>query len=197
MEIWKDIKGYEGRYQVSNKGRVKSLAREVQPNQFVNERILKQQENHKGYLRVPLRKNTSRRDWRVARLVAKAFIPNPEGLPQVNHIDENKQNNNADNLEWVTGKENVRHGTAIERNKEMNKAYHNSLKKATLMLDKDTGEVLKVFASRLEAGEHIGIDHSHTSISACINGHLKTAYGYIWEDMMEYQAPRSTPYKHR
>lgn len=90
MEIWREIEGYDGRYAVSTWGRVKSV-----------NGILKPYENKKGYLKIGLSRNGKCEKHRVHRLVAKAFIPNPEGLPQVNHIDGNKQNNSVTNLEWV------------------------------------------------------------------------------------------------
>ena len=105
-EIWKDIKDYEGIYQVSNLGRVKT------------DRILKVGKNKGGYLGVSLSKNSVISPQRVHRLVAEAFILNPENKPQVNHIDEDKTNNKVSNLEWMTAKENSNHGT---RNKRVSK----------------------------------------------------------------------------
>lgn len=89
-ELWKDIKEYEGIYQVSNLGRVKRVE---------TDRVLKGSKNKKGYLRVDLYKNGSQSNKRIHRLVAQAFIPNPENKSQVNHIDENKTNNVISNLE--------------------------------------------------------------------------------------------------
>ena len=112
-EIWKDIEGYVGLYQVSNLGRVRSLDRTIVYKEgkkhFYKGQILKQCRNKKGYLRVPLSTNDMRKTVIVHRLVATAFIPNPLSLPQVNHKDGNKANNSALNLEWVTGSENTQH----------------------------------------------------------------------------------------
>ena len=112
-EIWKPIEGYENLYQVSSYGRVKSNDRtEICKNGLVRFRegkILKPHQNYNGYLWVSLCKNDKRKKKKIHRLVAKAFIPNTNNKPQVNHIDGNKHNNNLKNLEWVTSKENMEH----------------------------------------------------------------------------------------
>jgi hypothetical protein len=113
-EVWKDVVGYEGLYQVSNLGRVKSLSR-IKINGasygfgITKERYLKLQIDDKGYNRVKLHNNKNITTKKVYRLVAEAFIPNPEDKKQVNHIDGNKLNNRVDNLEWATPYENVKH----------------------------------------------------------------------------------------
>lgn len=107
MEIWKDIKGYEGRYQVSSWGRVRNI-------QTGN--IITPYKNEKGYLKVYLNKgNHKNAKFRINRLVAQAFIPNPYNLPQVNHKDGNKENNSYTNLEWVTNKENQVHASKLRK----------------------------------------------------------------------------------
>ena len=112
-EVWKDIKGYEGLYQVSNMGRVKSVARTVTwKNQSVKrykERIMKTRQKQ-GYASVCLFKDDIRRDFKVHRLVAEAFISNPNNLPFINHIDENKLNNKVENLEWCSREYNNNYG---------------------------------------------------------------------------------------
>ena len=115
-EIWKDIKEFEGRYQISNYGRVKTLKKFVNNNPkskeigyYTKEKILKPFYNPKGYQLVRLYKNNHNYTKKIHRLVAKAFIPNLENKPQINHIDGNKKNNNVNNLEWVTNQENQTH----------------------------------------------------------------------------------------
>mgnify|MGYP002622098599 CR=1 FL=1 len=101
-EEWRDVEGYEGLYQVSDLGRVRSFH-----NQYG--RILKPIVTSHGYAQVTLAKNGTMRSRHIHMLVAKAFIPNPENKPQVNHIDGNPMNNRLENLEWVTSQENIRH----------------------------------------------------------------------------------------
>lgn len=117
--IWVDIKGYEGLYKISSTGEIKSVDRYVKHGRhdndnlkFIKGRILKQDENKKrfGYMQVNLWKNNKGKTFKVHRLVAEHFIPNPNNHPQVNHIDGDKTNNNISNLEWVTDKENKIHG---------------------------------------------------------------------------------------
>ena len=160
QEIWKDIEGYEGYYQVSNLGRVKSLQTKayshIQKKAIVvrREKILKQFPDTKGYLMVDLRKNKTRNTQKVHRLVATAFLPNPDNLPQVNHKDENKINNNVENLEWCTLQYNVNYGTARARmaQKQCKKVFQisqtgeevnkwNSIKEAAMALDVTVGTI--------------------------------------------------------
>lgn len=108
-EFWKDIPGYEGLYQISSKGRVKRILYRNQYATLILPRIMKLDPNDRGYLRVTLTKNGNRTQFRVHRLVAQCFIPNPDELPEVNHIDMNKSNNNVDNLEWCTRDYNMKH----------------------------------------------------------------------------------------
>jgi hypothetical protein len=128
MTKWKDIKGYEGLYQVSNSGEIKSFKR-------VPEKILKLSNDKDGYLQVQLCKNGKKKTYRVHALVAGAFIDNPYNKTEINHKDYNVKNNNVDNLEYVSHIENIKHsiinrpiGKTGERNisyiKEKNKPYH-------------------------------------------------------------------------
>ena len=103
-EVWKDVKDYEGLYQISDKGRVKSLW-------FGKEKILKPGRDTCGYLQVNLSKNGEKKTYQVHRLVAKSFLPNPDNLSEVNHKDENKENNIVENLEFCDRKYNINYGT--------------------------------------------------------------------------------------
>lgn len=123
-EIWKDIEGYEGLYQVSTYGNIKSLARPRKNGNgkcyIQKEKLLKQTFTSTGYKKVELYKDGKRKSFKVHRLVAMAFIPNPDNKPEVNHINGNKINNNIDNLEWVTSSENSVHAyeTGLSPNKK-------------------------------------------------------------------------------
>ena len=118
MEEWKDIQGYEGRYQISNLGRIKSLNRKDRLGRNVDGKILKQHTDTNGYKSVMLSKNNDKKRHRIHRLVAKMFIDNPLNLEEVNHIDGDKSNNSKDNLEWVNRKENELHCRKEINNKE-------------------------------------------------------------------------------
>lgn len=172
-EIWKDIEGYEGLYQVSNLGRVKSLKR-----LHTKERIISHFLNHGGYARVNLWKDNKSKKYSVHRLVAEAFVPNPDRKPQVNHIDENKQNNHADNLEWCTQLENHNHGTINER---ISKSLTNHIRKSKpVSAFDDEGNLIFSFPSIYEASRQMGV--SATSITSCIHGRnrMKHCCGYVW-----------------
>ena len=160
-EIWKDIEGYNGIYQISNLGRVKSLGN----TKNKKDKIIKPVKNNKGYLRVSLHKSNTLTRMYVHRLVAIAFIPNINNYPQINHIDENKSNNCVDNLEWCTAKYNCNYGT---KNKTTSKK----------VVCVETG---KIYNSTREIERKLCI--SHTCISDCCNGKQKTAGGYHWEYM--------------
>lgn len=115
IEEWRPVIGYEGLYEVSSYGRVRSLDKYDSMNRFLRGRILRLFTDGLGYLRAQLYSNSKRKSFLVHRLVAQAFIPNPDNLPQVNHRDENPSNDNVDNLEWCDGKYNVNYGTRIDR----------------------------------------------------------------------------------
>ena len=161
-EIWKDKKDYEGHYQVSNCGRVKSI-------KFGKEIILKQNIRN-GYYYVFLSKNGIVKKYYVHRLVAEAFIDNPDNLPQINHKDENKLNNSVENLEWCDTKYNVNYGTALTRR---------TIKKSKIVYQYTLeGNFIKEWPSARECGRN-GFNQS--SVSACCRGELKTHKGFIWK----------------
>lgn len=117
-EIWRPIEGYEGLYEVSSYGRVRSLDRYDRMNHFRKGRIMKQSYNGNGYLTVDLCLNGKVKKYLGHRLVAQVFIKNPCNLPQINHIDEDKSNNRVENLEWCDAKYNTNYGTARIRGRE-------------------------------------------------------------------------------
>ena len=177
MEIWRDIKGYEGLYQVSNLGRVKSLGNGC--SNASKERILKpfiDNREGKGYLRVTLCKNGKTKRFQVHRLVAEAFIPNPNNLPFINHKSEIKSQNNVENLEWCDQKYNNSFGTRIERIVKAN-INHPNKSKPVLQYDLE-GNFIKEWESTMEIDRQLGF--AHTNISKCCKGKYKQAYGYIW-----------------
>jgi len=128
-EVWKDVAGYEGLYQVSNKGNVKSLERMVpyaHGMRTIFEKVMKPELNADGYLRLKLVKDGVRKNKKIHRLVAEAFIPNSEAKQCINHIDGNKMNNSVENLEWVSYSENMVHAysNGLAKNWNLGKHYH-------------------------------------------------------------------------
>lgn len=173
-EIWKDIPNYEGLYQASNLGRIKSLERfrkgENGSLASVKERILKPSINHKGYYRVALWKNSIPKRCLVHRLVWEAFNGTiPEGL-QVNHISERKSENRLSNLNLMTPKENCNWGTGIERQAK-------KLSKVVLQFDLNDN-FIKEFPSLMQVYRELGFNQGN--ISKCCKGKYKTAYGFKW-----------------
>lgn len=176
IEEWKDIENYEGLYQISNLGRVKSL----NYNHTGKERLLKPGNNRCGYLYVNLWKNGKVKKMTVHRLVAQAFLENPTNLPEVNHIDENKENNKVENLEWCDRKYNMNHGT---RNERVSKSMIGKLinrKDQSIQIDQFTksGIYVKTWLSSMDAQRN---GYTQPSIIACCKGKLKSHAGYIWK----------------
>lgn len=179
MEIWKDIKGYEGLYQVSNKGRVKSLGN----NKTRKEKILSLKPNNKGYIRVTLYKNNIKKHFSVHRLVAEAFIPNPDNLPQVNHIIddfEHRSDNRVENLEWCTAEYNSNYGTHNEKlSKSLKGKKHKKHKKHKFkkqILCVETGEIFDTSRDVIDIMFNGKGDLS--TIRKNSRGETKSAYGY-------------------
>ena len=185
-EIWKDIEGYEGKYEVSNFGRVKSLPRTHDISREKNgsftyhrkEKVLTPRIDKYGYLHVNLYDNEQRmKRHSVHRLVAGAFIPNPDRLPTVNHKDEDKQNNRVDNLEWMSVSANNQYGTHGYGQRALMAAENARKRKAVVQLDMDGREVNR-FVSLNEASRVTGI--SLGSIGKCVKGKHQSAGGYRW-----------------
>ena len=173
-ETWKDVAGYEGLYQVSDQGNVRSKRRFGSKGG-----ILKPKVDRDGYLQVGLSQNGQQKSFYIHRLVATAFIPNPSNLPVINHKDENPKNNAVDNLEWCTTKYNLNYGTCRARlaAKLKGKFVNGPLAKAVLQYDK-SGNFVREWPSTIEVQRQTGFTQSH--ISGCCRGRYKSAYGYIW-----------------
>lgn len=182
VEIWKPVVGWEDSYMVSNFGRVKSLDRWIKTGrgglQFREGVILKGKLDKDGYPHLGLYKNGKCKFFTIHRLVAQAFLPNPNNLPQVNHKDENKTNNCVDNLEWCNAKYNINYGT---RNNRISNVQRNDKKKSKpvvqLTLD---NKISGIYPSIKEAARQIGI--GSTEISKCCKNKPKhnTAGGFKW-----------------
>lgn len=173
-EIWADIDGFEGQYQVSNHGRIKSCDR-ILPHKthgtwHIKERLLKQVTTPYGYMSASFHLGEGKMQTvRVHRMVAIAFIPNPMNLPQVNHIDGNKQNNHVSNLEWVTEHENTDHAWSHGLCDNIVKC------KQVPVINLDTGERFESIASAERSfGKITG------AIGHVLKGKAKHAYGYRW-----------------
>ena len=155
----RDVKGYEGLYAVTSCGKVWS---------YMSQKFLEPSADKKGYLKVNLCKNGKAKNFRVHRLVAEAYIPNPNNLPMINHKDENKTNNCLQNLEWCDAKYNINYGTRNEK-------VANSLKIPIIQFDLD-GNFIKEWGSATDVGREVKGHICH-----CLNGRRKSAYGSIWK----------------
>ena len=170
-EIWKDVVGYEGLYQVSNMGNVKSLnwrGLGVEKNLYLKK-------HNKGYLKVELASDGKRKSYTVHMLVAIAFIPNPLCYSQINHIDENKANNCVSNLEWCTPSENnLKYHKNHPNQKRKGKRKGNRVQQISL-----DGELIREWDNARQVFTETWM--SDWSISECCRGNRKTAYGYKWQ----------------
>lgn len=173
-EIWKDIENYEGLYQISSFGNVKSLNYRNTGKEHLLSFGL-----GKDYLYVGLSKNGKVKIFKVHRLVATAFIDNPENLPCVNHIDEDKTNNRVDNLEWCSYEYNNNYGTRISRSlKSLKLRNRKSAPKEVLQFTKE-GKFVNEYPSLHEAKRCTGINQGN--ICSCCLGRYNTIGGYIWK----------------
>lgn len=162
-EIWKSIKDYED-YEISNLGRIKSYKNN-------KERLLKPRKDKDGYMKIDLCKDNKKKTHKLHRLVAQAFLANPENKPEVNHKDEDKTNNCASNLQWVTSRENANYGTRNER-----VANANSIPVVQLDLQ---GNYINVHQSATQVERELGFYNTH--IIKCCKGKLDSAYKFKWQ----------------
>ena len=187
-EEWRSIVGYEGLYEVSNQGKVKSLERMRSNGLKCNERILKET-NHLGYILVTLCKDGKQRQFRVHRLVAMAFIPNPENKDFIDHINTIRNDNRVENLRWVTRQENRNNPISVN-------AYDKAISRSVMQYDTD-GNLLNVFASITEASKKTGV--RICAIQHGCSGRTITSKGYIWrykedaDSVMEIVARNKQP----
>lgn len=175
MEIWKDIRGYEDLYQVSNVGNVRSKYDKYlryKNGTKINEEYdyIKPINIGNNYLRVRLSKNKKITNKMVHRLVAEAFIPNPENKPFINHKDGNSLNNNVSNLEWCTPKENIRHAVT-----------KNLIKHRKISMYDMNDNYIKTFNNRYEIEEYLGRKVYKEQITRCCNSVIKSSYNYKWK----------------
>lgn len=170
-EVWKDVSGYEGFYRISNLGRIKSL----KPGTRIKDKsgYLTPSVREDGYNIVTLYKNRSRKKWLVHRLVALHFVDNPKGYPHINHMDENKSNNRADNLEWCDIKYNNRYGTAIAR-----KIETSSIPVAQVA---ENNTIIAVYKSARIASSVTGVGYSSIQLACRMFDNFYTAKGYRWK----------------
>lgn len=188
-EKWRMVLGFEGSYKVSNYGRVKSLRRLTgkvaidgkQKGYYVKERILRILIDKKGYSVATLYKNQKGKKAFIHRIVGECFLANPNNLPQINHIDENKQNNISTNLEWCTAKYNDNYGNRNKKLSNRKRIFKKKIicKPIELSQYDLLGNKINTYSSILEASKATNIDVS--GISKCCNGIYKQFKGYIWK----------------
>lgn len=166
FEVWKDIPGYEGLYQASTHGRIRSLSRNT-----TNGKILKQAKDSNGYLLVSLSKNGKVKKARVHQIIASTFLSNPQNMPIINHKSEVKTENQVWNLEWCTYSYNNSYGSH-----PVSVSCANS--KPVLQYDLQ-GNLIATHQSTIEIERKFGFDNGN--IGKCCNGKYKSAYGYIWK----------------
>lgn len=179
-EIWKDVPGFEGIYQISNRGRLKSF------KQFKSGKILSNTNKHGWYFTYVLRHKGKIQTQRIHRLVAGAFIPNPQKKPQINHKDLNKQNNHVDNLEWVTCSENAKHAVKAKPSMIAGMNHYNKyVKTYPIYQFSIEGEFLSEYTSSIDAQGKTGVCYRNILQVANKDEYKpgltrKQAGGYIW-----------------
>ncbi|NBO98514.1 MAG: endonuclease [Proteobacteria bacterium] len=171
-EIWKPIEGFAG-YEISNQGNIRKFLKKNKI--FKNKLIFK---NLKGYYTINLYNKNTTKHKRVHRLVAEAFIPNPDNKPQINHINGIKTDNRVENLEWCTGSENTKHAYSIGL-KQPKKGLNNSRTKPVMVIDKNGNHVLTIYG-KLQYKEY-GFDSG--AVSLCCSGKRKHHKGYTFRHM--------------
>ena len=180
-EIWKDIKGYEGLYQISNFGNVKRI--KGINSRYYDGYVLNTSDNGQGYKLVGLSKNKKRTNHYIHRLVAEAFIDNPQQYKEINHIDNNKSNNKVQNLEWCDRSYNVKYsykqGRLPQKNMIGRIGEKHPMSKPVMQYDTD-GNFIREYGSARLASTITGVDYS--TIKHCRRGKVKTAGGYIWKN---------------
>ena len=200
-EIWRPIKGYEGLYEVSNLGRVKSLGN----NKTKKDKILRSGIDSQGYPNIGLSKKGNRKTYNIHRIVAEAFIPNPENKRDIDHINNIKDDNRVENLRWCSHRENCNNPLSIENHKiAIQKRFPNRVIKTqrsrkeawsdptvrakvsipVLQLTKN-GSAINYFPSQIEASRQTGL--FQTGINLCINNKYKTCGGFRWMSFEDYE----------
>lgn len=179
QEEWRDVVGFDG-YQVSNLGKIRGLDRLDCIGKVVHGKEKRTKRNNRGYVMASLRKDGAEHTKLIHRLVAEAFIPNPNNYPQVNHKDEDKENNSVDNLEWCTNLYNRHYGTGYARSvakhdyKKITEANQKPVKQYST-----SGGLIKTWSGVMAAYRATGIHES--SIRQCCYGKSQTAGGFYWE----------------
>ena len=185
-EIWKDVVGYEGKYKVSNQGRVYSLTR-IRSNggKLYKGRMLRGEYCSKYYCVALLDGKGNHKLCKVHRLVAMAFIPNPENKPQIDHIDGNPANNNFWNLRWATAKENICNPITLSRKTPLVTGGKNPMAIPIVSIDKETG-VVRYYGSSVEALVELNIKDTKY-IRECCKGRMESYKGRKWYNLNDYQ----------
>ena len=177
MELWKDVVGYENLYEVSNLGNIRSKERYVKYTKWKKEnqyqlrksKVIAKIKTKNGYIRVMLSNNGKHKQELLHRLVAQAFIPNPNNYEQVNHINCNKEDNSCSNLEWCSCKMNMAH------------AWKNKIYKGRRVAQIKNGKIINVFDTIIQATRFIGKTDYGQNIGKVALGKRKSAYGFQWK----------------